>query len=452
MRLHKSLIISALLLLTFACKEVLEPTPVDLLTSDVALNEPSDVEPVRNGMYGALRGTASPTVILGDFTADMLTFNGTFGQYLELGSKQITASNGAVSALWGSLYQTIYIANFIIERLPEVPGVPAKQRAEVLAEAHFIRGYCYFIATYSFGGVPLVTTTEVSANRNIARSSPEDILRLVLEDYQFALDKVPAEPANAGFVGTQTVKAALARYYLYTQQWALAEQMATEVIASGKYTLVPNYADLVTKDFTSEAILEMGYTLSDDPGTSATGLNNLFVGRREIIPSNQAVVALYAAESGERRSSVSFNVQNLVGSDNGWSVSKYGTADEDNNNIVLFRLGEMYLIRAEARARQGKVTGANSAAEDVNVLRARAKATATSANTQAGMLLEIEQERLYELAFEGHRWYDLVRTGRISAIMSAFSPNWRSAYEKLPIPTSEIQNNPAIARDQNPGY
>ena len=72
-------------------------------------------------------------------------------------------------------------------------------------------------------------------------------------------------------------------------------------------------------------------------------LNNLFVGRREIIPSNQVVVALDASESGDRFLSMNFDLANLSGNDNGWSVAKYGTADADNNNVVVFRLAEMYL-------------------------------------------------------------------------------------------------------------
>jgi hypothetical protein len=68
------------------------------------------------------------------------------------------------------------------------------------------------------------------------------------------------------------------------------------------------------------------------------------------------------------------------------------------------------------------------------------------------MIQIIENERLYELAFEGHRWYDLVRTGRASAVMSAFSANWQDKYEVWPVPQREIQNNPALVGNQNPGY
>jgi hypothetical protein len=349
--------------------------------------------------------------------------------------------------MWGSIYNTIYIANFIIERLPEVPGVPAAQRDEVLGSAHFLRGYAYFIGLFTYGGIPKVLTTDIEQNRNIARASSQEILELIFDDYEFALNNLSTTSENPGFANEFAVRAALARLYLYLGEWSEAESFANDVITSGNYTLDPEFSSVVLEDFPEESIFEVGYTLADDPGTNSTiGLNNLFMGRREIIPSNQAILALASVESGDRFSSIEFNTENLKGSDNGWSVAKYGTADEDNNNVVVFRLAEMYLIRAEARARLGNVTGTNSAQSDINVLRARANAPSVPNITQNQMLDVIEEERRYELAFEGHRWYDLVRTGRATAVMSAFSSNWKDAYLLWPIPQR------ALKGDQNPGY
>jgi hypothetical protein len=437
------------LLLTTQCSDLLEPQPIDLLTDDTVLNEPKDVPNVEVGLYSAFRNIIPSAVIAGDCTADMLLFNGTFSQYRELGTKQITSANASALSLWGSIYNTVYIANFILERLPEVPGVPAAQRDKVLATAHFLRGYAYFVALYSFGGVPLVTETAIDANRNIPRATESDLLAFILDDYNAAVGKLPVQPANAGFAGSYALNAAFAKYYLYIGNWAKAEQHATAVISSNQFSLEPSFATLVTEDFTDEAIFEMGYTLNDDPGTSATGLNNIFVGRREMIPSNEVVVALASIESGERFSSIRFKAELLKGNDNGWSVAKYGTADEDNNNVVVFRLGEMYLIRAEARTQQGKVTEAR---DDINLLRDRAKAPLVPTVNQSQMIQIIEAERRYELAFEGNRWYDLVRTGRAKAVMSNFSANWKDTYELWPIPQREIQNNPSLVGNQNPGY
>jgi len=448
-----SIITCGMVLVNSSCNNVLEPTPVDVLTNDIVLNEPRDVGNVEVGLYSAFRNIAPATVIAGDFTADNLIHNGTFSQYRELGTKQISSANASVAALWGAIYNTVYIANFILERLPEVPGVATATRNRVMGAAHFLRGYAYFIALYSYGGVPEVTTTNIETNRNIPRASKLEILNLILDDYTQALDELTEKPVTAAYAGEFAVRAALARLHLYLGDWSEAENFATDVIDSEDYELEPDYSTLVNEDFTKEAILEVGYTLIDDPGTDGNfGLNNLFVGRREIIPSNDVIVALASSESGDRFSSMTFDLNNLNGSDNGWSVAKYGTPDADNNNVVVFRLGEMYLIRAEARAQQDKVTGTNSAQTDVNVLRERSHAPTITSVSKSQMLRLIEDERRYELAFEGHRWFDLVRTGRASQVMPAFSPNWRDDFELWPIPQREIQNNPALVGNQNPGY
>ncbi|CAA9231553.1 MAG: Cell surface glycan-binding lipoprotein, utilization system for glycans and polysaccharides (PUL), SusD family [uncultured Cytophagales bacterium] len=452
--LLKTIRIPALLavLVLGACRQVLEPEPVNLLTNNLALSSPDDVPAVEIGLYSALRGTAAPKVIAGDLTADMAIHNGTFTEYRELSNKQITPSNGAVSALWGSLYNTVYIANFIIERLPDLAGVPSRQRSNVLATARLLRGYANFVGAYTYGDIPLVTTTSVETNRNIAPTPFEQVLGAAEADMLAALPNLPDSSANAAFVNKNTARAMLARFYLYGRNWPRAEQFATEVINSGSYDLEPDFKNIVEQDFTDESILEVGYSVSDDPGTGTYSLNNLFVGRREVIPSNPITFALNSAESGTRATTIGFDQSRVRGSDNGWSVLKYGTADEDNNNIVLFRLAEMYLIRAEARLNQNRVTGAGSAVEDLNVLRTRAKAPNVTANTAAGVALAVEQERVYELAFEGHRWYDLVRTDRVQPVMSAFSTNWNERYERWPIPLREVQNNPGLRGKQNPGY
>ncbi|HYG40923.1 MAG TPA: RagB/SusD family nutrient uptake outer membrane protein [Cytophagales bacterium] len=430
----------------------LDPAPQDIVIDELVLNEPQDVVPVEIGLYTSLRGIASPVVILNDLTTDLLIHQGTFSEFRELSNKDITAANAIFSAIWASIYRTIYVSNFILERLPEISGVDPREKRRVIAAANFCRGYAYFIGANCFGGIPITTSTDVEANSNISRATKEEVLALAETDLLLALENLPAESQNEGFASVNAARAALARFYLYNQNWELAEKYSSDVILSEEYELV-SFENLVTTDDTEEAILEVGYTLADDPGTTTYGLNNQFEKRREIIPSNKAVSLLNSSDAGERFHSISFDVEDFRGSDNGWSVAKYGTADEDNNDIVLFRLGEMYLIRAEARANLGKITGGGSAEEDINTLRTRANSTIKVTGASIPQMLSvIEQERIYELAFEGHRWFDLVRTGRATAVMSQFTQKWADRYNVWPIPIREIQNNPSLVGAQNPGY
>ena len=460
MKLRRAFWALLLVFLASGCREILEPRPVDLLIDELVLNEASDVEPVRLGLYNAFRRMGALNIVAGDFTADFVQHNGTFTVYNELGNKQITAANAAAEEFWENIYYTAYAANFLLENLEKVRGVPEATRKLVLAEAHFLRGYAYFVGVNTFGDIPLVTTTDVLTNRSIAKSSRADILALVLQDYEKALPDLPDLPENndnrviKSFASRSAVRAALARYHLYQGSWALAEQFATEVISSNRQTLPPNFRDVILAEFDVETIFEVGYAnnLSDDPGTSTFGLNNVLVGRREMIPANTYILQMLSPASGERRQTIAFNSAQQRGNDNGWSVRKHGTADEANNNITIFRLAELFLIRAEARARQGRLAGTNGAQADVNALRTRAKAPTVSFSTVDNALSIIEQERVFELSFEGHRWYDLKRTGRAQAVMSAFSPNWDVKFELWPIPLTEIQRNPSLSNGQNPGY
>lgn len=451
----QGILIVVTLLVTGSCERVLEPPPVDLLVDDLVLQGPDDIEPVRLGLYNAMRSFGSTTIFAGDFTADYIQNNGTFTDFNELGTKNITAANSLARTLWGNIYGTIYIANFIHEKIGSVVRVPQYVKDELLAEAKFCRAYAYFIAVQTFGDVPKVVTTDVETNRNIARAPKDEILAWVREDLEQALGVLPlrwnADNAalNKQFATKNAVRAALARYHLYQGEWALAESYADSIIASRVQSLDSSYVTVISTEFDSETIFELAYanSSSDDPGTSSTGLNNILVGRREVIPSNNYVQQIIHNNAGTRRATISFNPNNQGGRDNGWTVTKYGTPDEGNNNITVFRLAEIYLIRAEARANQGKVAGA---LEDVNVLRKRAKAPMANFTTQAVALNVIETERLYELSFEGHRWYDLKRTNRLDAVMNAFSPNWESKYNLWPIPVTEMQTNKLLT--QNNGY
>lgn len=452
-------ILPAILLLSFgSCREILEPPPVDLLVDDLVLRGPDDMEPVRIGLYNAVRGFGSTTIFAADFTPDYIQNNGTFTDFNELGTKNITPANSLAGALWGAVYNTVYIANFIEENLGKVSRVSQAEKDDLLAQARFCRAYAYFIAAHTFGDVPKVVNTDVQTNRNIARAPKSEILAWVKEDYEAALAVLPErwDPDNATlnkqFATKNAVRAALARYHLYEGNWQSAEEMANAVISNRLQSLDSSYVTVISTEFDSESIFELAYanSSSDDPGTSTTGLNNILVGRREVIPSNSYVQEIVNVNAGTRRATITFNTSNQQGRDNGWTVTKYGTPDQGNNNISVFRLAEMYLIRAEARAQLNRITGASGALADVNVLRRRAKAPLAAFTTQAAALSTIETERLYELSFEGHRWFDLKRTGRINTVMTIFSSRWNEKYNLWPIPQTEIQTNRLLV--QNTGY
>jgi hypothetical protein len=439
----------ALMLVANSCGDLLNPKPVDLITDEQVITDAGSARVVLTSAYRNLANLGAPKIVAGDFTADNLIHNGTFTQYREISSKDMSASNGSASALWGVIYSMSYIASFLYEELPNIE-ISQANFDEITASASFLRAYAYFVGAYTYGGLPIVTTTSVDENRSIPRARLDETLAFVESELLYALDKLPTQAFNSGEVTNGAVKALLARYYLYVSNWSEAERYATDVIegnGTATYLLEPSFADAVS-DFSTESILEIVYSANDNPGTSTNfSINNLFVGRREIIPSTEMVLALQN-DGGDRNVVLEFDGNNARGADNGWTVIRYGPFD----NIQVLRLAEMYLIRAEARAQQDNISGGNSAAADINVVRQRAGVPLIEGLSKNQVLLAIENERRMELCFEGHRWYDLVRTGRAQAVMDEFTSNWTSKDELWPIPLREIINNPALQNAQNPGY
>jgi len=433
-------------MMSMSCEDLLNPQPVNLITDEQVITDLSSARVVLTSAYRDLANLGAPKIIAGDMTADNLIHNGTFTQYREISSKDMSASNGSATSLWGVIYSMSYVVSFIYEELPKI-DIPEADYDEITAAASFLRAYAYFVGAYTYGGIPIVTTTNVEENRAIPRATLEETLDFIESELLYALDKLPEESFNTGEATNGAVKALLARYYLYRGNWSQAEDYATDVIEGNgtkRYTLEENFTDAIS-DFSTESILEIVYSANDNPGTSTNfSINNLFVGRREIIPSIEMVLALQN-DGGDRNVVIEFDGTNARGADNGWTIVRYGPFD----NIQIFRLAEMYLIRAEARAQQDNINGASS---DINVLRQRADVPLIQGTSKNQMLLAVENERRLELCFEGHRWYDLVRTGRALAVMEEFTSNWTEKDELWPIPLREINNNPSLSDAQNPGY
>lgn len=442
--------ISALfILMSFQSCDLLSPTPVDLITDDQVLKDANSARVVLTSAYRDLAGLGAPKIVAGGLTADEQIHNGTFTQYREISNKDMSASNSSADAMWGVIYSMSYIASFLNEGL-ETLDIPESDFIEITASASFLRAYAYFVGAYTFGGLPIVTTTNVEENRTIPRATLQETLDFIESDLLYALDKLPEETFNSGEASNGAVKALLARFYLFQKNWAEAEKFATDVIEGNgtkEYILEEEFENAIS-DFSTESILEIVYSANDNPGTSTNfSINNLFVGRREIIPSSEMVLALQN-DGGDRNIMLEFDGLNARGSDNGWTVVRYGPFD----NIQVIRLAEMYLIRAEARAEQDRVTGLNSAEADVNIIRERAGVPLIQGTSKNQMLLLIENERRMELGFEGHRWFDLVRTGRAQSVMDEFTNNWSDKDELWPVPLREITNNPSLKDAQNPGY
>ncbi|NJN25593.1 MAG: hypothetical protein HC819_06340 [Cyclobacteriaceae bacterium] len=283
----------------FSCGDLLTPKPVDRILDDQVLTDANSARVVLTSVYRNLANLGAPKIIAGDLTADNLIHNGTFTQFREISNKDISASNGSASSMWEVIYSLTYVVNFLYEGLPNI-DISQNDYDEITAAASFLRAYAYFVGAYTYGGLPIVKSTQVDENRSVARASFEETLDFVESELLYALNKLPAESFNSGEATNGAVKALLARYYLYRQNWSEAEKYATEIIegqGTKTYTLEPIFADAID-DFSTESILEIVYSANDNPGTSTDfSINNLFESRREIIPSSEMVLSLQMMEA-----------------------------------------------------------------------------------------------------------------------------------------------------------
>jgi hypothetical protein len=331
----------------------------------------------------------------------------------------------------------------------------------------------------------LILSTNYEQNRSATRASVAQVYNQIIQDLKDAEGLLTSEYVNhTGAIITEryrpnkhAVQTLLARAYLYRGDWANAEAAATSVISqTARYDLETNLDNIYRQAASKEVIWNFA------PFVSSAGVTTVYSGEgkhyspallklQAVPPQSFAYeISTYlndgivnAFESGDKRKTDWLESVTAEGKTYFFPF-KYKTGlfvlSTVQEYTVILRLAEVYLIRAEARARQGN---ANGAIQDVDVIRTRASLAGTTAATDAHMMAAIEQERRVELFTEwGHRWFDLKRwpgrntpgINRAEEVMSVVTPLkgglWNKNWLLLPIPATDIVNNPNL--EQNPGY
>lgn len=444
-----SLALCVLSLFTLGCDSQLNIAPVNTIDASTALANEQGVSVTLTGAYD---GISAATLFGGQvqYQADLMgddgevRFGGTFTTLDELWRRTLTTVNGDVLGYWTNAYVAINRANNVIGSLDKVAMA---NRPQIEGEALFIRGLMYFELVRAFGktwgdgdnnanpGVPIVLTptTVVGDVDNRRRNSVAEVYTQVLADLNRAETLLPAT-SNGTRANKSIVAAMLSRVYLMQKNYAEARSAANRVISSGNYALATNFADIFTEGATGygrEHIFRI--PVSDVDG--ANSLNTYyasptFQGRGDI-RIQQKHLSLY--EQGDVRGMFFYRTgQNTF-------TSKYR---DQFGDVLVVRISEMYLTRAECNARLNGNVGA-APVEDVNRIRMRAGLPALTAATVDAIL----KERKLELAFEGHRIHDLKRTG---ATVGADNLAFNSPRLVFPIPQREIDTNKNLV--QNPDY
>ncbi|WP_298143271.1 RagB/SusD family nutrient uptake outer membrane protein [Flavobacterium sp.] len=465
-----------------ACEDDLNVEPNTAQTEFDFLNDPNNAVKLVNGVYNKLLdynmysfswiGIASITSDDAD-KGSSLSDTGTDKHKMD--NLTFDPTDISFSDVYRGRYEGIYRANnalFYLEQL----AIDENLKSRFIGEVKFLRALFYFDLVRCFGGVPLVTgKIDINDDETInevvfVRKSKEEVYAQIEADLIDAATRLPLKSAySSADLGRATKGAAqalLAKAYLYQQKWQQSYDMAGEVISSGQYGLLTNYADVWREvgENKAESIFEVQATLTNGlrDYTNVQGPRGTpDLGWGFNAPSANLANSF---ESGDVRRSASILFVPSVLWDNfvapaTWANPRYNykayqsqiaepwNGDKGNTakNHRILKYSDLLLIRAEAALNLGNSSEALSI---VNTLRFRAGLGDRTSITYDQLL----DERRWEMAMEYDRWFDLVRTGRAQQKMAADGKTFiPGKHEVFPIPNDQIiQSGQRLI--QNPNY
>ncbi|HVG17359.1 MAG TPA: RagB/SusD family nutrient uptake outer membrane protein [Chitinophagaceae bacterium] len=465
-------------------KEFLEQLPETTRTTNNVYKTPSDFYNAVVGAYSSFKhaglysnsSSNSALLNLGEVVSDNVDFGATRAvsnvSTFELEDFNFSLTNTFFSSAWTGHYIGIARANTILGRLPEAELDKAlKDRFE--GEAKFLRGLFYFNLVRLFGDVQLITTETKDPNEgyNINRTPAAKVYEQIIADLTAAETLLPATitAAEAGRSSRWAAKALLGKVYLTQKDYAKAASKLNEVITSGGFNVTANsYAAVFSNNtaFTAnkDVILAVQYksgqigqgsgiwtaTIPWGAAGASFGVNG-GSGEGFMRPT---LDMFNAYESGDLRrgASIATSYQNGSSTINERHVIKYkqtGIVQNDADiDFPVLRYADVLLMYAEALNEGGQTA---TAIPFVNQLRIRAGLPLLATTlSQSDARLAIERERRVELAFEGHRWFDLIRTGRYLPVMSAKGFATKEFHKLFPVPQRETDLNSSLS--QNEGY
>lgn len=471
----KLLIVLLSFFTVMSCKKVIQSTETDLIAGATALKTVTNNEQAVIGAYGSFG--IEMDILLNATFADEVKTAGEFYNAASTHEWQYTPTDVGLRDNFialAPLYRVVDRANRVLQALPLADSTVSGDNVKKLrlrGEALFLRAFAhfqlfrYYCGPYNATGLamPYLETPSLAPQARIAMAAYFQKLNADIIEAKTLL------PNNLTDINRATVAAANglhARVALYSNDWVNAEAYSTAYINTIPLATFANFPGIWSDGNTNEVAFQMIRNTGNRIGSlfRNTSASTSAIGTVVWKPTDKLWNS-YDAVNDVRFNSYLKNEPLLTAaSRQSRLVNKYAgtgiaTANENVNNAKLLRTGEMYLIRAEARAEQNKFTGANSAESDINALRTvriNGYVNVTFA-TKQDAIDAIMLERFKELAFEGHRFWDLKRRGLAVQRIPAEAPTAASATLTagsylflLPIPLTDMQANSAWV--QNPGY
>jgi len=423
---------------------VLDVESESSIPADQAFKNKKGIEQGVLGSYDALQSLSyygRTFSVLPDLSSDDLKHptEATSSDYAEVDGHVILPENGTIEGIWNAVYNTINAANSVIVKVPGMTDMTEDEKNSALGELYFIRGLCHFNLVNLFGAVPIKILPTVGVNNLSAKRDPvESVYTQIITDLSFAEKHLTASASTKTRASKYAASALLARVYLYQKNYTAAYQKANDVILNGGYTFLNDYANIFAADGSAETIFEVDFTADDRNRIAEYNFPKTLNGRYEVAAS-ASIISAFSADDKRKNATIAYDGVNAYS-------KKYDDLSTGADNVIVLRLAEMYLIRAEAEAHLDNPI-IKSIQDDINTIRSRAGLANTTASDVATLITVIAEENHLEFAFEGHRWFDLVRTGRALSVVEGLKDARKTLY---PIPSSEVLTNDLMV--QNPGY
>lgn len=486
-----SILLTASLLIATGCEDFLQKDPQGELTQEAFPVTASDAELATNAVYVTIRNWAyhsggypimdimSDDAHKGSNPNDQLPTVGPYESFTH------TTTQDGLDRWYSSLYEGIKRANVVTEKVPLI-NMDTELRSRYVAEASFLRGLYYFDLVRAFGGVPKVTST--TPPTKLPRSTASEIYDLIISDLVFAAQNLPEKsaygPEDAGRATKGAAKSLLAKVYLFRGDFVNAEKYALEVIISDEYDLEPLFEDANGKlgEHGVESVFEIGAMEVDGDGGNqyantqgvrgspnrGWGFNRPSLDLRSSFEAGDPRLAATIIDLGETLDGVLILGDGTTPNetkDEGGNVVEVecynqkvwypgnNTTTQWGHNRRLIRYADVLLIAAEALNENNKP---DDALLYLNEVRRRARQgniailpdiTETGKNALRDFIIE---ERRHELAMEGHRFWDLVRTGKAASVLGPLG-FVAGKHELFPIPQNEIDISQG-SLEQNPNW
>ena len=389
------------------------------------------------------------------------------GDKLLLDNLTYTSTAGSFQSMWARWYKSIGRATRAIEYTEGFGLTDEAYKNRLIGEARFLRALNYFYLVRGWGDVP------IQERDYIKREPAVEVYAHIEADLQFAIDNLPIKSAYAAKdLGRATKGAAqglLSKVYLYQSKWQQAADLAKTVINSGGYGLESDYAKIwrLEGENGPESLFEwqargssIAHGIKQYSQVQAPRGGAVALGWGFNIPSQNLLDAFNAEKDDIRRDAtiifrgetlydgrlIDSGVENPMYNEKAYS-SANGGAEHTDKNVRYLRLGEIYLILAEAANELGN---SNEALDALNIIRTRVKLPKITVTDQAQLRQLIWKERRLELAFEHDRWFDLVRTKQAKAAMTGNGKTFQDKMLLFPIPENQRIQTPEMP--QNPGW